>query len=206
MDSRGKMRKWLLVVAIVGVLITSAIISMPVQAAGSNEIQKGETNSYWVAPVGCLTVYYYPNGNSPSNLEAKIIFWAHWIYDQPRVSVDIYGSTGLPGSRWYWLSRIDAQPWGCSSPPLLLNRGVYKFEIRTSNTALVGLRVRVPNKELSADLNCDGNVNLADHAILMSFWEKDPSGADSCQSPDINQDGKVNLADQSIMMSQWTDE
>ena len=62
----------------------------------------------------------------------------------------------------------------------------------------------IPNKELSADLNCDNKVNLADYAILMSFWEKDPSGANSCQSPDINQDGKVNLADFSIMMSLWT--
>ena len=76
---------------------------------------------------------------------------------------------------------------------------------------------------LSADLNCDGNVNLTDVAILLSFWEKDPSEFTSCQSPninqdgvieesicspcknpDINQDGKVNLADFSIMMSQWT--
>jgi surface antigen len=57
---------------------------------------------------------------------------------------------------------------------------------------------------LSADLNCDGSVNLADSAILMSFWGKDPSGANSCQSPDINQDGNVNLTDYAIMMSQWT--
>ena len=60
------------------------------------------------------------------------------------------------------------------------------------------------NEKLSADLNCDGNVNLTDVAILLSFWGKDPSGATSCKSPDINQDGKVNLADFSVMMSQWT--
>jgi hypothetical protein len=59
-------------------------------------------------------------------------------------------------------------------------------------------------KYLSADLNCDGIVNVVDSAILMSFWGKDPSGANSCQSPDINQDGNVNLADRAIMMSQWT--
>jgi hypothetical protein len=57
---------------------------------------------------------------------------------------------------------------------------------------------------LFADLNCDGNVNLTDSAILLSFWGKDPSGSTSCQSPDINQDGSVNLADFSIIMSQWT--
>jgi hypothetical protein len=59
-------------------------------------------------------------------------------------------------------------------------------------------------EKLSADLNCDGSVNLADAAILLSFWNKDPSGATSCQSPDINQDGNVNLADFAIIMSQWT--
>jgi hypothetical protein len=71
---------------------------------------------------------------------------------------------------------------------------------------------------LSADLNCDGKVNLADAAILLSFWSKDPSEATDinqdgvveesilspCKNPDINQDGKVNLADFSVMMSQWT--
>jgi hypothetical protein len=56
---------------------------------------------------------------------------------------------------------------------------------------------------VAADLNCDGKVNLADFGILLSFWEKDPSGAGSCKSPDINQDGAVNLTDFSIMMSYW---
>jgi hypothetical protein len=59
-------------------------------------------------------------------------------------------------------------------------------------------------EKLSADLNCDGSVNLTDSAILMSFWGKDPSGAVSCQNPDINQNGAVNLTDFGIMMSQWT--
>jgi hypothetical protein len=59
-------------------------------------------------------------------------------------------------------------------------------------------------EKLSADLNCDGSVNLTDSAILMSFWGEDSSGAVSCQSPDINQNGAVNLTDFGIMMSQWT--
>ncbi len=62
----------------------------------------------------------------------------------------------------------------------------------------------IKEEKLSADLNCDGKINLADAAILLSFWNKNPSGATSCKSPDINQDGKVNLADFSIIMSQWT--
>ncbi len=77
----------------------------------------------------------------------------------------------------------------------------------------------IKGETLSADLNCDGKVNLADAAILLSWWSKDSSDQNSnvnqdglveeeicspCKNPDINQDGKVNLADFSIMMSQWT--
>jgi hypothetical protein len=56
---------------------------------------------------------------------------------------------------------------------------------------------------VNVDLNRDGEINLIDSAILMSFWGKDPSGVVSSQSPDINQDTNVNLADFSIMMSYW---
>lgn len=56
---------------------------------------------------------------------------------------------------------------------------------------------------VNVDLNRDGEINLIDSAILMSFWGKDSSGVVSSQSPDINQDTKVNLADFSIMMSYW---
>ncbi len=59
-------------------------------------------------------------------------------------------------------------------------------------------------EKLSADLNCDEKINLADAGILLSFWGKDPSGATSCKSPDINKDGNVNLVDFSVIMSQWT--
>lgn len=57
----------------------------------------------------------------------------------------------------------------------------------------------------SADLNCDGKVNLPDCAILMSWWGKNPSEATSCcKSPDISGDGRVNLCDFAIVMSQWS--
>jgi hypothetical protein len=54
-----------------------------------------------------------------------------------------------------------------------------------------------------ADLNCDNKVNLADYAILMSYWDTNGFGATSCRSPDINHNGKVDIVDFSIMMSQW---
>ena len=80
---------------------------------------------------------------------------------------------------------------------------VYKYALSEPVT-IIGAEKRKEDLSLSADLNCDGSVNLTDAAILMSFWNKDPSEATSCKSPDINQDGAVNLTDFGIMMSQWT--
>ncbi len=56
---------------------------------------------------------------------------------------------------------------------------------------------------VNVDLNRDGEINLIDSAILMSFWGKDSSQFGFNQSPDINQNGNVDLADFSIMMSYW---
>lgn len=54
------------------------------------------------------------------------------------------------------------------------------------------------SKFLSADLNRDNKVNLADFSMLLFYWgSRGPTG-------DINEDSKVNLADFSIMLSQWT--
>jgi len=136
-------KKGIWIVAIVAIAAIIGAAATPVQAASVNEIRKGETKSYWVAPVGSLTVYYYPNGNGPSVLNTRTSFWAYWLDEQaPQVSVDIYCSSGLPGSKWYWLQRIDVKPWWKSSYPLWLNKGVYKFEMRSSRVAQVTLRVR----------------------------------------------------------------
>ena len=51
----------------------------------------------------------------------------------------------------------------------------------------------------SVDLNHDGEIDLIDSAILMSFWGENSSG----QNSDINKDGNTNLTDYSIMMSYW---
>ena len=57
---------------------------------------------------------------------------------------------------------------------------------------------------LSADLNCDGRVDIRDASILMGYWRKDPSGFTCCQSPDINVDGIIDIRDASVMMGQWS--
>lgn len=53
----------------------------------------------------------------------------------------------------------------------------------------------------TADLNCDGSVNLTDFSILLFYWKKvDPANARA----DINNDGIVSIVDFSIMLYQWT--
>lgn len=53
----------------------------------------------------------------------------------------------------------------------------------------------------TADLNCDGKVNLTDFSILLFFWQqRNPSNPRS----DINADSQVTIVDFSIMLFQWT--
>lgn len=53
----------------------------------------------------------------------------------------------------------------------------------------------------TADLNCDGSVNLTDFSILLFYWKKvDPAN----ERADINNDGIVSIVDFSIMLYQWT--
>ncbi len=56
---------------------------------------------------------------------------------------------------------------------------------------------------VNVDLNRDGSVNSGDFGILLSWWNKNPSGISSSQNPDINSDGNVNAGDFSIIMSHW---
>lgn len=52
-----------------------------------------------------------------------------------------------------------------------------------------------------ADVNCDGDVNLTDLSILLSYWRiTNPGNART----DINADTIVNIFDFSIMMFNWT--
>lgn len=129
-------------------MVASLVVSVPpelTKAASSSQIEKGETKNYWVAPASSLTIYYYPNGTGPSVLEARISAWAYWLEEQPpQVTVDIYSSSRLPGSKWYWMYQMDVKPWWRTSPRLYLVRRVYKykFEIRCSRLARVTLRLR----------------------------------------------------------------
>lgn len=50
----------------------------------------------------------------------------------------------------------------------------------------------------TADLNCDGEVDGADLAILLGSW-----GACAGCEADLNQDGMVDGADLSILLANW---
>ncbi len=53
----------------------------------------------------------------------------------------------------------------------------------------------------TADLNCDGKVDLTDFSILLYFWNQTtPSNGRA----DINSDSRVDIIDFSIMLYQWT--
>ncbi len=90
-----------------------------------------------------------------------------------------------------------------------LSSGIYTVRVRTvlgENTrksdwteAVFGVEMD-PETEpsLTADLNNDGSVGLADFSILLYHWNTGNPAAD------INNDGFVGLADFSIMMHQWT--
>ncbi len=53
----------------------------------------------------------------------------------------------------------------------------------------------------TADVNCDGHVDLTDFSILLYFWQQtNPRNS----RVDINADGRVDVIDFSIMLYQWT--
>ena len=58
------------------------------------------------------------------------------------------------------------------------------------------------DKQINADLNRDGKVNLVDFSILLFHWGSD--GGTSDPPADINGDGTVSLTDFSIMLFNWT--
>ena len=80
---------------------------------------------------------------------------------------------------------------------------VYKYALSEPVT-IIGAEKEKEDLSLSADLNCDGSVNAGDFGIILSWWNKNPTGFTCCQNPDIDSDGIVGPADFGIMMSQWT--
>jgi len=59
----------------------------------------------------------------------------------------------------------------------------------------------VPQCPISADLNCDGVVNVSDLLILLGDWGA-CTEPDACPA-DLNDDGVVNVSDLLILLSNW---
>lgn len=79
-----------------------------------------------------------------------------------------------------------------------LSQGGNALESSYSRAITFFLGVEATDTDLSADLNNDGRVNLADFSILLFHW------GTSNPIADINNNGSVGLADFSIMLFQWT--
>ena len=85
----------------------------------------------------------------------------------------------------------------------LTNGQTYYFSVSaldaSNNESAFSAQVQKAISALTADLNNDGRINIADAGIMMSYWNSTARPA-----ADINQDGAVNINDAGIMMSQWT--
>jgi len=66
---------------------------------------------------------------------------------------------------------------------------------------LIQGEVVVPQCPISADLNCDGVVNVSDLLILLGDWGA-CTEPDACPA-DLNDDGVVNVSDLLILLSNW---
>ena len=53
------------------------------------------------------------------------------------------------------------------------------------------------------DVNGDGEISLADRAIVSGAWLADQSDAEYLAAADINGDGEVSLADRLFLAANW---
>lgn len=57
-------------------------------------------------------------------------------------------------------------------------------------------------RNLPADENGDGRVNIVDLSIILYWWGETPK--ETSRAADINKDGQINLKDLSVMLYYWT--
>lgn len=120
-------------------------------------------------------------------------------YEVLRDGTAVTSGSTQPRSNGSWVVTVDTSG---------LSNGTYTFQVRTALSdgsrrsdwegTVFGVGVDPEEPGLSADLNKDGRVNLADFSILLFHW------GTSNPIADINNDGRVGLADFSIMLFQWT--
>ncbi|MBI3572416.1 hypothetical protein HY091_02710, partial [Candidatus Kaiserbacteria bacterium] len=99
----------------------------------------------------------------------------------------------------FWSRAVDTTPLGVGSHSAQA-QAMTSDNVISAASSSVTFAVNPLEKcdgKKSADLNCDGGVNLTDFSILLFFWKAtNPTNARA----DINHDGSVNVVDFSIML------
>lgn len=118
-------------------------------------------------------------------------------------SVHAFSYTSTAGSDGTWSKTLDTGVLGVGTHTAKA-RAVTPSSTVSSYSHEVSFAVNALEKcdgKKTADLNCDGSVNLTDFSILLYFWQSvNPANLRA----DINKDGQVTIVDFSIMLYQWT--
>lgn len=118
-------------------------------------------------------------------------------------SVQAYSYTVTADGQGQWSKLVNTQEVGVGTHTASA-RSVYGGSQVSAESATVSFAVNPLEQcdgKKSADLNCDGRVNLTDFSILLYFWQQTtPSNSRA----DINANGRVDVVDFSIMLYQWT--
>ncbi len=121
---------------------------------------------------------------------AKVTAWT----DSEIWGFDLYGSdsNGVPG-KWFI---IDYEAIGEGDP----NVWVYDYSYSFDDPNSLILFSHVPSR----DFNDDGVVNIADYAVLTSYWlVEDCDEPNWCDNTDINTDGYVGFDDLALFVDYW---
>ncbi len=121
---------------------------------------------------------------------AKVTAWT----DSEIWGFDLYGSdsNSVPG-KWFI---IDYEAIGEGDP----NVWVYDYSYSFDDPNSLIFFSHVPSR----DFNNDDVVNIADYALLASYWQvEDCNEPNWCDNTDINTDGDVDLADLALFTDYW---
>ena len=121
---------------------------------------------------------------------AKVTAWT----DSEIWGFDLYGSdsNSVPG-KWFI---IDYKAIGEGDPNVWVYDYSYSFDDPNSLTFFS----HVPSR----DFNDDGVVNIADHAVLASYWQvEDCNEPNWCDNTDLNTDGYVDFDDLALFADYW---
>ncbi len=138
-------RKIVLAIAVMALMASMAVIPAEAKTI-SDTISRGQEKGWMIDPGTSqnpsLVVYYYPDGKGTAMVSWKQPFGTWVFLNQPTVMVNVYFSSGLPGSNWQYIysDSIDIFSRGL---PLYLQKGVYKFVIVCYSNQGAGVTLRI---------------------------------------------------------------